>query len=241
MKRFKEFLINEGVNDKGIFKCVFVVGPAGSGKTFITSKITAGLGLRTINSDETFEYMLKKAGIVPDFNSMDSETAEKAQEIRKQSRRKMFKKKDNFIDGRLGMIIDTPGTRFTYIADEKRKLELLGYECMMVFCAVKMQTAKDRNQARERKIPTASLEHDYKSIMSNIKLYQSLFGDNFVLINSEDSNQDLFDDVWKKTKKFVDKAITNSVALRWIKNQTEPEPVKQPKTTKVKQFTFYWS
>jgi cytidylate kinase len=252
MKTFLKFLA-EGVNDKGIFKCIYIIGPAGSGKTFITKKITGGLGLRTINSDETFEYMLKKAEIVPDFNAMDKETAKQAEDIRKQSRKIMFKKKDNLLDGRLGIIIDTPGTRYNFIADDKFKLESLGYDCMMVFCAVKMQTAKNRNQERERKIPSASLEKDYKSIMSNIKYFQDLFGDDFVLINSENTEQKEFDDVWKKVKKFVEKPATKKIALKWIKKQLEPEPEPIPEPKKkdkkepkkdlkqFKQFTLDWS
>ena len=66
-------LFNEGVNDPGIFKAVFLAGGPGSGKSFVGSELfaipSAGSfspsGLKVVNSDPEFEYFLKKQGIDP--------------------------------------------------------------------------------------------------------------------------------------------------------------------------------
>ena len=58
MKRFYE--LQEGVYDPGIFKAFFLAGGPGSGKSYVTSRITPGLGLKNVNSDTAFENALKR-------------------------------------------------------------------------------------------------------------------------------------------------------------------------------------
>ena len=55
-----EHFLKEGVYDPNIFKAVFMAGGPGSGKSWIASKTTSGLGLKVINSDDAFERILKK-------------------------------------------------------------------------------------------------------------------------------------------------------------------------------------
>ena len=59
MITYEQFL-KEGVYDPNIFKAVFMAGGPGSGKSFIAGKTAGGLGLKTINSDDAFERILKK-------------------------------------------------------------------------------------------------------------------------------------------------------------------------------------
>ena len=63
----ERFIIQEGLYDPGIFKAFFLAGGPGSGKTFVTKKITGGLGLKNVNSDTAFEVALKKAGLSLDM------------------------------------------------------------------------------------------------------------------------------------------------------------------------------
>ena len=41
--------IAEGVYDPNIFKAFFLAGGPGSGKSFVTTNITGGLGLKNVN------------------------------------------------------------------------------------------------------------------------------------------------------------------------------------------------
>ena len=58
--------INEGVNDPGILKAVFLAGGPGSGKTFVTRGLfgipktitLSAYGLKVVNSDTELERML---------------------------------------------------------------------------------------------------------------------------------------------------------------------------------------
>ena len=66
-------LLTEGVYDKGIFKAVFMAGGPGSGKSFMAQNIfgipdkahVSVSGLRVVNSDKQFMYMLKRYGFDP--------------------------------------------------------------------------------------------------------------------------------------------------------------------------------
>lgn len=71
----KKSLLNEGVDDPGILKCVFMAGGPGSGKSFTAMEIFgidkklkssfSSFGLKSVNSDTAFESGLKKNGIDP--------------------------------------------------------------------------------------------------------------------------------------------------------------------------------
>lgn len=56
--------LEEGVNDPAIFKVVFLAGGPGSGKSFIVGKTgLSALGFRIVNSDDIYEFKLKKVGM----------------------------------------------------------------------------------------------------------------------------------------------------------------------------------
>ena len=64
-------LLTECVFDKGILKCVFMAGGPGSGKSYVAQNIfgipksinvSIPFGLKTVNSDTEFEFLLKKYG-----------------------------------------------------------------------------------------------------------------------------------------------------------------------------------
>ena len=57
--------LQEGVYDPNIFKAFFPYIP-GSGKSYVVRRTTGGLGMRIVNSDDTFEKLIK------DANSLDS-------------------------------------------------------------------------------------------------------------------------------------------------------------------------
>ena len=60
----------EGVFDKGILKAVFMAGGPGSGKSYVAQEIfgipkkinVSVSGMKTVNSDTEFEFLLKKYG-----------------------------------------------------------------------------------------------------------------------------------------------------------------------------------
>ena len=61
-------LLNEGVNDPGIFKAVFLAGGPGSGKSYVAQQLfgipekvnVSKTGLKMVNQDQELEMLLKK-------------------------------------------------------------------------------------------------------------------------------------------------------------------------------------
>ena len=69
-------LLTEGIYDKGLFKAVFMAGGPGSGKSFVAKNIfgipvdgvnISVQGLKTVNSDREFNFLLRKYGFEPQF------------------------------------------------------------------------------------------------------------------------------------------------------------------------------
>ena len=100
MKAFYQLL--EGVYDPNIFKAFFMAGGPGSGKSYVAGKTTAGQGLKVVNSDDVFERYLKQARL-----SFEMPDAEKAQRDARRASAKAVttKRQDNYIEGRLGMLL----------------------------------------------------------------------------------------------------------------------------------------
>ena len=47
--------LREGVYDPNIFKAIFMAGGPGSGKSYVASRTTGGLGMKMVNSDDIYE------------------------------------------------------------------------------------------------------------------------------------------------------------------------------------------
>ena len=90
-------IVFEGPNDPHIFKAVFLAGGPGSGKSFVSSKLLAGTGLRVVNSDDVYEFMMNKKDLALDPDTIFSP---QGQEIRGQAKAITKRKQDRHIDGR---------------------------------------------------------------------------------------------------------------------------------------------
>ena len=113
MKAFYELL--EGVYDPNIFKAFFMAGGPGSGKSYVAGKTTAGQGLKVVNSDDVFERYLKLAKL--SFEMPDAQKA-KRDERRQAAKAVTSKRQANYIEGRLGMVIDGTGKDFSKISSQ---------------------------------------------------------------------------------------------------------------------------
>ena len=103
----------EGVYDPGIFKAFFLAGGPGSGKTFVTSSAFAGSGLKLVNSDMAFERNLKKANL---SLSMPDEETYFRDILRKAAKKTAISQLDKYVEGRLGLVIDSTGRDYDVIA-----------------------------------------------------------------------------------------------------------------------------
>ena len=240
-------LLTEGVYDKGILKAVFMAGGPGSGKSYVASQIfgipkkvnVSVSGLKSVNSDTEFEFLLKKYGFAtygtgkldidkwPDevFDAIaggdeDSENMT----VRKKAKLMTADRKKQYMEGRLGMIIDGTGHKFQKIKKEKQQLEKMGYDCYMVFVNTSLEVAKQRNQERERRLPEKILVKSWQDVQKNLGGFQSLFGNNFVIVDNskflkpEEAQKKFGRLVKKYIDKFIKKPIKNHIGKMWVKH-----------------------
>ena len=140
MKTFQE--LQEGLYDPNIFKAFFLAGGPGSGKSYVAGKATSGSGLKSVNSDDAFEHMLNKAGL---SLKMPPEETEPRDVVRGKAKDITTRMEKNFIEGRLGLIIDGTGRDVDKILGQKAKLDELGYDTYMIFVNTSLDVALQRN------------------------------------------------------------------------------------------------
>ena len=165
MKTFYE--LQEGLYDPNIFKAFFLAGGPGSGKSYVAGRTMGGHGLKTVNQDEPFEYLLKKAGL---SLKMPPEESERKEVQRQRSKDITKARQANYLEGRLGLIIDGTGKDANKILGQKSGLEELGYDTYMVFVNTSLDVALQRNAERARSVPEPIVVKAWKDVQSNICL-----------------------------------------------------------------------
>ena len=214
--------LEEGVNDPHIFKAVFLAGGPGSGKSFVARNILGGTGLRSINSDEVYEYLMKKQGL-----SLDPETifSPQGQEIRDKAKGISRKREATYLDGRLGLIIDGTGKDVSKYQVMAQKLRAIGYDTSMIYVNTSLEVAQQRNKQRERSLEPAKVEKMWNDVQQNLMQFQQIFGaGRFHIIDNSGGLEDLdrqknFDKVYNETQRFLNTPPKNRKALAWIQNQ----------------------
>jgi dephospho-CoA kinase len=223
MKRFYE--LQEGVYDPGIFKAFFLAGGPGSGKSYVTSRITPGLGLKNVNSDTAFENALKKAGLSLD---MPPEEEELRDVIRTKSKRLTEKQLGLYLKGRLGLVIDSTARDFVKIEVAKSALTRFGYDSYCIFVNTSLDVALARNAARPRKVPIDIVKKNHKEVQENVGKLQRLFGlRNFIVIDNNKANEDILEKSYKLVRKIVKNPPSTGIAKNWIANQIKKKKMKE--------------
>lgn len=214
-----EALLKEGVFDPSIFKAIFMAGSPGGGKSFVSEKTMKGFGLKFVNSDSAFEHLLKKANLSmkmpPEEEEERNQVRDKAKSITKQQQR-------NYLDGRLGLVIDGTGKDYNKIEKQATQLKYLGYDVSMVFVNVPLEVSLERNRNRERTVPDDIVKKSWTAVQNNIGKFQSYFGNsNFTVIDNHGDNAEALAKVSKEVRKFLNSPIKNSIARDWIDAQLE--------------------
>ena len=240
-------LLQEGVYDKGILKAIFMAGGPGSGKSYVAKELfgipkkinVSVAGLKTVNSDTEFEFLLKKYGFdtfgtgaldidkwpeeVFDAIAGGDEDSEKMT-IRKRAKLMTMDRRKKYMEGRLGMIIDGTGHDYNKLSKEKKELESLGYDCYMIFVNTSLEVALKRNSERARRLPKAILSKSWKDVQNNLGKFQGLFGNNFTVVDNSKfltvkEAQKKFGMIIKKyISSFINKPVKNPKGKKWFKN-----------------------
>ena len=217
MKSFEQIL-SEGLYDPNIFKAFFLAGGPGSGKSFVARNVFTGTGLKLVNSDIILENSLKKAGL---SLSMPDEEQYFRDILRTRAKAIVDNQIDLYVKGRLGLVIDATGRDYNIISRQFSALQLLGYDCYMVFVNTSLEVALERNSKRERVVPEYITKNSWQSVQNNIGRFQNLFGlTNFVVVDNSKSEQELVTITMNKVnavvRRFLTTPIKSYIAKRWM-------------------------
>lgn len=227
----KATLISEGVNDRGIFKAVFLGGGPGSGKDYVLNKTLAGHGLIEVNSDQALEFLMDKQGL--DKKMPDSEEQQR-NAIRGKAKSVTELKQRLAINGRNGLIINGTADDPAKITRIKKMLEDLGYETSMIMVntgdAVSQQRNIERGQRGGRTVPEDIRRDKWQAVQDARPKMAEMFGKNYVEFdNSEDlrtadpevvkQKTDELNKIWKQMNKFTGAPPKHELSQGWIGSQ----------------------
>ena len=216
MKTFQD--LQEGVYDPNILKAFFLAGGPGSGKSYVVKRGTGGLGLKIVNSDDVFEKYLKDAGLSLKMPKSEEEPRDK---LRDRAKAVTKARMSNYVEGRLGLIID--GTRKDYdkIAKQATQLKQLGYDVHMIFVNTSLETALQRNAKRDRTVPRSVATKSWKTVQNNMGKFSQYFRQNFVVVDNNDSEEDVMGPVYKQVMSLAKKKVQNRTGLNWIQGELD--------------------
>ena len=219
MKPFMD--IREGVYDPNIFKAFFIAGGPGSGKSFVVKRTTGGLGMKIVDSDPAFEKMLKDAGYSTDISDLDPTVRDT---IRGKAKAVTKKRRDSFVDGRLGLIIDGTGKDYDKITRQATELKQLGYDTYMIFVNTSLDVALARNRKRDRVLADSMVIQLWNQVQQNLGKFSQYFRRNLVIVDNNEEQEDdgqIFNSVFKQIKPLAKSKPTSKIAQLWIKKELE--------------------
>jgi predicted kinase len=186
-------------------KAIFLTGPAGAGKTFISKQLPLSQ-FEVINVDDTYEEMLKASGIGMNQKDFGPEELSKAAQLMAQARKTTQGKYDAALENLNDIIIDSPGGAINPVLKKKKQLEDLGYETLMLMIYVSPMTSLEQNSKRERALMPTIILRTWKSVNENINGFKEAFGDNFIIVDNNREGADKSFDPAEVKKRFFDTA-----------------------------------
>ena len=225
MKTFLE--LQEGLQDPNIFKAFFLAGGPGSGKSYVVRSTTGGTGLRIVNSDDVFEKYLKDAGFDMDMSTVKAEREKEERDKMRDRAKKLTRTrmgdvttgKGGYLEGRIGLIIDGTGKDYDKIAKQATQLKQLGYDVHMIFVNTSLDTALERNAKRERTVPTDVATRSWTAVQRNIGKFSQYFRQNFVVVDNNDSEEDVMTPVFKQIRGLLKKPVKSPIAKQWVRQE----------------------
>jgi predicted kinase len=183
---------------QGAPKAIFLAGPAGSGKSYISSQLIPNT-FTVINSDDTYEELLKASGIGLKQKDFTPDQLSQASKLQAQARKVTQDKLAKSVEDKNNIVIDGTGAASGPVLKKKQQLEDLGYETLMIMIYVSPLTSLERNQQRDRSLMPGIVLRTWRDVNKNIETYKQAFGNNFILLNNnpKEANKEFNSDLLK--------------------------------------------
>lgn len=219
---FNEFLIMESVNDKGVYKALFVIGSAGAGKSYTISNLHGVISPKIVNTDRFLEFYAKKIGVKATTDNWRTLFRDKT----KQTTKSMTM---NYLNGMLPLFVDSTSNDVSNIISRAAVLESIGYDVGYVFVNADIETVlkrvQERNKSGDREVDLDFVKRAHEKSITDIEFLKNK-SDFFLEINNSEGelSNEIMLNAFKKAQEFFNSPLKNPIGKRNIeklKNEKE--------------------
>jgi predicted kinase len=167
IKPLKSEILFEGINDKGIFKCLFLGGLPAAGKSTFIERLIKRCDIlpKVLDFDTFYEYLSNKHDV--DISVEKSKDGE-AKALRQDARNLTKASLNLYMQGMLPLIVDTTAISQIDLGQRMMILQQHGYDLAMVYLQedldVKLERAKNRKRGVDPQIIIDNHKHESKRI-----------------------------------------------------------------------------
>lgn len=205
-------------------KAIFMAGPAGSGKSYISKQVIPQ-NLQVINVDDTYEELLKAAGIGQKLTQMTPDELSQAAKLMGKAQASTREKYAKALESLQDVVIDGTGGASKPLLKKKAELEALGYKTLMLMIYVSPLVSLERNSQRERSLLPSIVLRTWRDVNKNIDIYKEAFGNDFILVNNNPKEPDTSFST-EKIQPYFDASPTKSGKIK------SPEEIAKSKAEK---------
>jgi shikimate kinase len=171
--------IDEAINKlKHPFKAIFILGPAGAGKTFFSKQIGVPKEFETSNPDEKIEAEFGKFGLSLKFATKeeDLDTFEKQQTFREKLQNATQSQTFNWLNQAKPIVFDTTGEDVMKMGVRMEELKTAGYDIGVIMINVPTDVSVETDKKRDRTVgkPTKDISLQYQDEVKKDRGYFTL-------------------------------------------------------------------
>ena len=226
---------------KGSPKAIILAGAPGAGKGYILRGLDLG-GLKTLNVDDIYVPMLKKANITLDLkNATPEERSAQAKAIAA-ANKELKADLDTTIGKKESFILDGTAASYNKASQLKKELEEAGYEVFMLYVYTDLERSLKQNQDRfeksggkDRSLAPGIVMKTWKDVTKNFSPYKELFGNNFVSVANTLGDEKLtnLEDIMVK---YLEPFTPKNTKPKTPKEQTKSDARKAKDREEIKKF-----
>ena len=165
-------------NNPNPFKAIFIFGPAGAGKSFISGKLGIPEEFVTSNPDEDIEAQFGNFGVGLKFaDTTDLDNWKQQQAFREKLQNASQAKTANWLNTATPVIFDTTGEDVMKMGVRAEELNEAGYDVAVFQINVPPEVSiqRDKDRARTVGAPTATISKQYQDEVQDDRGYFQLF------------------------------------------------------------------
>ena len=210
------------------FKAFFILGPAGSGKTFIKdAALKLPNSFVSVNTDEAIEKVFPKFGLTLKFAEGD---VERKQEVRKLLQQAVSDKTKRKINQALPILFDTTGENTDKMKTIMRSLVDIGYDVGVFMINVPPDFSVEADQSRPRTVGadlTRQISNNYQKEIVDQGAYAQMQGERGITILNPNPYPNIFDLRDGSLRPEFDQSMLSDDRLE-LKGGEEPESIRNP-------------